>query len=142
MYTNRIVADILSPIINKMHLTEPKSSKYTINTKTSGNFSIFLQLINFNFNNIPENKIPYNNIQTLLKNSLESEDQLLNIFNSLYNSNSNYSYMYDYVEFDSVSNDGVASFIHRYNYKDLTQKVWHLISRKKTIQYNVYNTGL
>lgn len=101
-----------------MHLTEPKSSKYTINTKTSGNFSIFLQLINFN----------YNNIQILLKNSLESEDQLLKIFKSLYNSNSNYSYMYDYVEFDSVSNDGVASFIHRYNYKDLTQKVWHLIS--------------
>lgn len=62
--------------------------------------------------------------------TLRDEDQLLNIINNLYDNNSNYSYMYEYVMFDYVSNDAISSFLQIYNYNDLTQKVWQSISSR------------
>lgn len=205
--TSRIIADILSPKINNLHLTEPSANKFTITTQIPGNFSCFLQLINFNFNDIPESEIPFiNEVATILDNrfieiqneedqenltidnvlekiqkhqkfskvyskqiekeidfisthfyllnythesmlyslekyvldelfnhtnlTLRDEDQLLNIVNNLYDNNSNYSYMYEYVMFDYVSNDAISSFLQIYNYNDLTQKVWQSISSR------------
>lgn len=45
--TNKIIADILSPTISKLHLTDPTIDSFTIKTQQKGNFSNFLDLINF-----------------------------------------------------------------------------------------------
>lgn len=45
--TSRIIADLLSPTISKLHLTDPTIDKFIINTQQHGNFTIFLNLIDF-----------------------------------------------------------------------------------------------
>lgn len=208
--TSRIVADILSPKINKMHLTQPNIKEFIINTKIHGNFSYFLQLINFNFNDIPKSQISFiNEVAIILDNQfieikneedqieitidnvidrikfheqnphiysrqikkevdylashfyminitqeeslytmkkfildkifnntklvLKSEDQLLNIINNIYKNNFNCSYMFNYVHFNSVSNEGIASFLQFIKFDDLTPNIWQSISSRNTV---------
>lgn len=57
--TSRLVSDLLSTNISKIHLIEPTLSHFTINTVHKGNFSHILKLVNFNINTIPENEIPF-----------------------------------------------------------------------------------
>ena len=51
--TNKIIADILSPIISKIHFNDPTFDTFTINTKQKGDFNAILNLLNFEYNAIP-----------------------------------------------------------------------------------------
>lgn len=57
--TNRIIADILSPKICKLHYNDPLLAEYFITTYQHGNFSYILNLINFGINEIPDIEIPF-----------------------------------------------------------------------------------
>lgn len=57
--TNRLISELLSPKICKIHLNDPTIDKFIINTESRGNFSQFLNLIDFSVNNIPENELPF-----------------------------------------------------------------------------------
>ena len=52
--TSRIIADLLSPKICQIHMTDPTIDSFTINTKEPGDFSHILNLVNFNTNYIPD----------------------------------------------------------------------------------------
>lgn len=57
--TCRLIADLLSPLINQLHNFDPTINEFYIQTKNNGNFQHILDLINFNENNIPESEIPF-----------------------------------------------------------------------------------
>lgn len=57
--TNRIIADLISPRICKNHLTDPALDIFTIKTKSPGDFSHVLDLINFEVFKIPKNEINF-----------------------------------------------------------------------------------
>ena len=57
--TSRLISDILSQNISRIHSTDPSFDKYIINTHYSGDFSYILDLINFEKYNIPENELPF-----------------------------------------------------------------------------------
>lgn len=45
--TSSICADLLSPIISSRHLIDPTINEYTINTETSGDFNLIINIGNF-----------------------------------------------------------------------------------------------
>ena len=45
--TSRIISDLLSPKICKLHLCDPTISQYSISTKYQGDFSLILNLTSF-----------------------------------------------------------------------------------------------
>ena len=57
--TSRIIADLLSPNICKLHTSDPTINHFIINTKESGDFSNILNLINFNVNEIEDKELPF-----------------------------------------------------------------------------------
>ena len=57
--TSRLISDLLSPKISKIHSTDPTFDVFTINTQQKGNFSNILQLVNFNKNIISESELPF-----------------------------------------------------------------------------------
>lgn len=68
-YTNKIIADMLSPVISRHHLTDPTLNEFTIQTKSRGHFQFFLDLLNFEEIEIPESeKVFVIEISTILKN--------------------------------------------------------------------------
>lgn len=52
--TNKIISDLLSPKICNLHQIDPTFDTFVINTKYNGYFSFFLNLINFNQQEVPE----------------------------------------------------------------------------------------
>lgn len=56
---NRIIADLVSPYINNIHLNDPLIDKLVINTKNKGDFSHFLNLLNFQRNEIPHDQLKF-----------------------------------------------------------------------------------
>lgn len=57
--TSRLISDLISPNISKIHSVDPTIDEYTINTKNHGHFSRIFNLINFQQNNIPDQEIPF-----------------------------------------------------------------------------------
>lgn len=57
--TSRFIADLLSPKIRQLHSIDSSSSSFIIDTQESGDFSILLDLINFDQNNISEQELPF-----------------------------------------------------------------------------------
>lgn len=57
--TNRIIADLLSPTISNIHLTDPTINEFIITTQQKGNFSHYLNLINFKQFEIPEEEMQF-----------------------------------------------------------------------------------
>lgn len=57
--TNKIFADILSPKISRIHLTDPTFDTFSINTKSKGDFNNVLNLLNFQYNKIPTEEVPF-----------------------------------------------------------------------------------
>lgn len=57
--TTRLIADLLSPKICQNHINEPTLNEFIINTKSQGDFSLFLHLIDFKRNEIPENEVVF-----------------------------------------------------------------------------------
>lgn len=76
-YTSRIVADLLSPKICKNHFNDITINDFTIDTHQDGNFSYFLDLVNFSQNDIPKSEIPFilEVIEILGCDSIEFSDQ-------------------------------------------------------------------
>ena len=52
---------VLSPKISKIHLSDPTINKFSINTRTKGDFQNFLNLQNFEETSLNENDIPFYN---------------------------------------------------------------------------------
>lgn len=57
--TSQLIADLISPTIRNIHITDPTFNEFIIQTKQEGDFSHILKLINFNLNEIPQNEIPF-----------------------------------------------------------------------------------
>ena len=55
--TNKIIADILSPVICRIHLNDPTFNEYKIDTKEEGDFNNILNLIKFECIQIPIEEI-------------------------------------------------------------------------------------
>lgn len=76
--TNRIIADLLSPVICKYHMDDPTMNTFTINTKTTGDFSQILKLVNFETQTIESNEMPFITeiIEVLNNKSIEINNDL------------------------------------------------------------------
>lgn len=59
--TSRVISDIISPKISQMHASDATIDRFTINTKHSGNFTNFLQLINFKRQDIQKSEVLFIN---------------------------------------------------------------------------------
>lgn len=57
--TNKIVSDILSPKISKIHQIDPTFSTYIINTKSNGDFQILFDLLTDKTKDLPESNISF-----------------------------------------------------------------------------------
>ena len=57
--TSRIISDLLSPTLCRIHLNDPTFDNYIINTKTRGNFSSILNLINFRQQDFTNDEIEF-----------------------------------------------------------------------------------
>lgn len=57
--TSRIISDILSPVICRIHSDDPTCESFTINTQERGDFSRILQLTQFNEVTFSEVEIPF-----------------------------------------------------------------------------------
>lgn len=57
--TSRLIADLLSSEISRIHHTDPTINEYIINTHHKGRFSNFLRLISFEKTEISEEEIPF-----------------------------------------------------------------------------------
>lgn len=69
--TTRLISDLLSPKICKIHISDPTINEFTIKTHHKGNFSYILDLANFKQNDIPNEDLPF---------VIEVIDQLKNEF--------------------------------------------------------------
>ena len=96
--TNRLISDLLSPKISKMHLIDPTIELFTIKTTNHGDFSHILNLINFEQNDIPENELPFvaEVIEILESDSFEFTPKIKarkitidNVFNEIQNHEKN-----------------------------------------------------
>ena len=57
--TNRLCADLISPKISHIHLTDPTNNKFIINTFQKGNFLNVINLLNFQSNEITAFKFAF-----------------------------------------------------------------------------------
>lgn len=57
--TTRLISDLLSTKISHLHVNDPTIDTYTINTKNTGNFSFFLELLNFENHILPDKELPF-----------------------------------------------------------------------------------
>lgn len=55
--TNRIISELLSPNIRRIHQIDPTISTFTINTTVQGNFNHVLDLVTFSMHSIPVDEI-------------------------------------------------------------------------------------
>lgn len=78
--TSRVISDLLSPCISKIHLNDPTFNRITINTQNQGHFSYILNLINFEINNIPNDEIPFLSeiIKFLGNENIEIDNEAIN----------------------------------------------------------------
>ena len=56
---NRLISDLLSPKICKIHMNDPTFNRFSIKAQHSGDFSRFLQLINFNEIKIQDDEVDF-----------------------------------------------------------------------------------
>lgn len=57
--TSRLILDILSPVICKLHSNGPTLGTFTINTQNNGDFTHILNLINFQSITFSEDEVPF-----------------------------------------------------------------------------------
>lgn len=61
---------------------------------------------------------------------LQTEDQLISLINDIYQKNSKYSILYEYVDFLNTSNSNIIEFITHFNIGDLTNGTWQTLQRR------------
>lgn len=105
--TSRIISDLLSPKICQYHYTDPTFNSFTIDTVNNGDFSFFLDLINFNIQTLPENEIPFiievleilnNKSAQILMPDLNTEITLYNVFDLIKVHEKNPLFYWQYLE--------------------------------------------
>ena len=76
--TSRFIADLLSPVICKNHINDRTMDTFTINTHTPGDFSLILNLINFDTQTFQNKEIPFISevVEILNNESIEIENKL------------------------------------------------------------------
>lgn len=98
-----------------------------------------IDFISSNFYQIEENdeeilkQLKYDTIESIIRNNhlqLKSEDQLINIINQLYSSDSSFSNFYEYVNFLNVSQEKIYEFLSIFDINDITQLTWRTISER------------
>lgn len=57
--TSCLISDLISPKICQIHKTDPTFNKFVINTEHNGNFSRFLELLNFEDISLPDSEMPF-----------------------------------------------------------------------------------
>lgn len=57
--TSRLISDLISPLICKMHSKDPTINTFTIDTTQRGNFQHVLNIFNFQQNSIQSSEIPF-----------------------------------------------------------------------------------
>ena len=57
--TTKLVSDLLSPIICRIHSNDPTIDRFTFNTQQQGDFSQFIKLANFESTNFSNDDIPF-----------------------------------------------------------------------------------
>lgn len=82
-------------------------------------------------------ELHFDTLNNILKNpklKLYEEDQLIDFLNFLYRPNSNYKYLYEYVNFSNISIEKMDEFESIFDPNDITGEVWkRIIKSKKTI---------
>lgn len=115
--TNRIVADFISPIISKIHFSDPTFSMYNITLQNSGDFNDII-----NLGQLKEIEISTKNLE-FIKESFKKlgNFDFYDNFESYYDQNTNedaeYPDTYDFVEKLSIKEKlGSTNFNHEINY--------------------------
>ena len=68
--TSRIIADLLSPAICRIHSNDPTFNRFVINTQHQGDFSHIIELITFHQINISSNEVGFvSEVIEILRNS-------------------------------------------------------------------------
>ena len=57
--TTRLIADLISPTISKLHLIDPTINNFMIKTNEQGDFSNILNLADFQMKQISEKEFPF-----------------------------------------------------------------------------------
>lgn len=57
--TNRLISELLSPKICQLHSYDPTADRFYINTKSRGDFSKLIKLINFETSSISDDELPF-----------------------------------------------------------------------------------
>ena len=57
--TSSFIADLTSPIISSNHLIDPTLNEFTINTKSSGDFNLIINLIDFKPQEIKDDEFSF-----------------------------------------------------------------------------------
>lgn len=83
---NKFLADLLSPLICKMHMNDPTIDHFVVNTTYKGDFNYILNLFDFEYNKIPYDQIPFVTeiIELFEANSIKSDfhkDDNITIYN-------------------------------------------------------------
>lgn len=139
--TRKITMDNAIDLLQKH---EQNSSIY------SKNYQNEIEFISSHFHKITESekeKLSKLKISTLLeiftnkKLKLKSEDQLFEIINKLYSKNSEYSILYEIVDFLNLSAESMHEFTSKFDINDLTHGIWEQICERlnqteKRIQNN------
>lgn len=69
-------------------------------------------------------------ISEVLKSSslqIESEDSLLDFLIEIYGGDGSASFLFDYVSFENVSDDGLARFYEAFDLDDIDREVWKMV---------------
>lgn len=75
--TSRLISDLISPLICKIHSNDPTVNTFIINTSHQGDFSQILKIFNFQQNSISSNEIPFilEVIEILENESIKLQEQ-------------------------------------------------------------------
>ena len=101
------------------------------------NISEDIEFISSNFGEMIEKKkedmkkVDVEIIERILSSKnlrIHDEDQLLKFINELYNENSSYFTLYEFVLFTNVSSEIMGEFIEIYNVSDITNETWKSLS--------------
>lgn len=70
---------------------------------------------------------------------LESEDQLLDFINELFENDPSFINLYEHVNFLNVSTSAIQKFVSIFDYNDLTSQIWKRITTRLTQEISIQN---
>ena len=116
--TTRLIADLISPTISKLHLIDPTINNFTIKTNKQGDFLNILNLVDFQKKQISEKEFPFFfEVAEILGNEsfeyqIEQENIEINSNNVFTLINKHEKYQKIYYEFYSKEVDFISSHFY------------------------------